>query len=211
MQKIASEKKKAERSRKNSIYYENTKRNKRDYARKAGLPSHLIQKAQGKTYKEIDSMALDFLGDRTVYKSKEYLSIMWSDVTGESNMSFTLDENKDLSTQEMIEAIHDIYESALDADVDDSNNFYGVAQIVWGSDSDIDEERKDLWLRGYRDRVADDSEFLVKSNEFTLRGFANLMLSVMRRTKPEFIVSYYEKMETFASEYLPEIHAQIFE
>ena len=203
IKQITDTKKKELQREKNRIYRENTLRNKKRYLRQKGIPESRISEYAKGTYKEIDSKIDDFFGDRTVYKTKEFLSIMWADVTGESNMSFIFDENKDMSTDEIIEAINDIYMSALEAEPDSSDDFRGVASIMWGSEPEVETERREQWWKGYRDK-------LVTSNEFTLRGFANIMLSIMRRTKPEFIVDYYSQMETFASQHLPEIHAKIF-
>lgn len=206
---IIAEDSKRKKSVKNQQYRQNTIKNKKRYALDKGLPSTFLIK-NNMTYKEIDKYVIEFLGDRTVYKSSEFLSVLWSDVTGESKMDLALTDFSYMSTSEMIDKIHEIQEEAEGTTPDDSSGFLGVASIVWGDKSEVHDEVNSLWWRGYNQKTPTEVERIMYSNEFTVRGYANMMLSVMTRTKAEFITDYYNNFETFAHKYLPEIHKQIF-
>lgn len=182
-----------------------------------GLPEHIANKYKGKSNKYVDDAI--FKGDRTVYKAKnkQSLSVLWSDVTGESHYSLALTDFEGMTTKEMISRIHEEYHYASNGKVLPSEYrnadkyFLGVAKIQISSDKEklISDARKS-YKKGYTgSAVAEDGHFLT-SNKFTVRGYANMMLAIMTRAKPEHVVYYYGIFETYAFENLPEIHKQIF-
>lgn len=156
-------------------------------------------------------------GDRTVYKGKYSISVLWSDVTGDSHYDLALADFNDLTTKEMIAQIHEEYHYADEGKIYESSYrtvekyFLGVAKIQFSSDKEkLISSAKESYKKGYtKAAVAEDGHFLT-SDKFTVRGYANMMLSVMTRAKPEHVVDYYTKFETYAHENLPEIHRQIF-
>lgn len=175
-----------------------------------GLSEHLANKYKSKSYKYVDEAI--FKGDRTVYKAKESLSVLWSDVTGESHYDLALAEFDDLTTKEMIARIHDEYQYAKSGKSPRGDKYFlGVAKIQTSSDKEkLKSSARDSFKKGYnKGAVAEDGHFLT-SDKFTVRGYANMMLSVMTRAKPEHVQDYYAKFETYAFENLPEIHKQIF-
>ena len=175
-----------------------------------GLPEHLADKYKTKSYKYVDDAI--FKGDRTVYKGKDSLSVLWSDVTGESYYDLALAEFDDLTTNEMITRIHDEYQYAKSGKSPRGDKYFlGVAKIQTSSDiNKLKSSAKESYKKGYtKGAVAEDGHFLT-SDKFTVRGYANMMLSVMTRAKPEHVQDYYAKFETYAFENLPEIHKQIF-
>ena len=180
-----------------------------------GLPEHLAEKYKGKSRKYVDEAI--YKGDRTVYKAKESLSVLWSDVTGDSHYDLALADFNSLTTKEMISQIHNEYQHASEGKILNSKYrstekyFLGVAKIQVSSDREkLKGAATESYKKGYKQgAVGEDGHFLT-SNKFTVRGYANMMLSVMTRAKPEHVKVYYEKFETFAYENLPEIHKQIF-
>ena len=175
-----------------------------------GLSEHLADKYKSKSHKYVDDAI--FKGDRTVYKAKESLSVLWSDVTGESHYDLALAEFNDLSTKEMISRIHEEYQYAKSGKSPRGDKYFlGVAKIQTSSDREkLKSSARDSFKKGYnKGAVAEDGHFLT-SDKFTVRGYANMMLSVMTRAKPEHVQDYYAKFETYAYENLPEIHKQIF-
>lgn len=175
-----------------------------------GLPEHLADKYKTKSYKYVDDAI--FKGDRTVYKGKESLSVLWSDVTGESHYDLALAEFDDLTTNEMITRIHEEHQYAKSGKSPRGDKYFlGVAKIQTSSDKEkLLSSARDSFKKGYKKgAVAEDGHFLT-SDKFTVRGYANMMLSVMTRAKPEHVQDYYAKFETYAYENLPEIHKQIF-
>lgn len=185
-----------------------------------GLPEHLADKYKTKSYKYVDDAI--FKGDRTIYKGKESLSVLWSDVTGESHYDLALAEFDDLTTNEMIARIQEEYHYAKKGISPRGDKYFlGVAKIQVSSNAEKLEQQAKKAQRntryhnghvkkGYKGKgVAEDGHFLT-SNEFTVRGYANMMLSVMTRAKPEHVEDYYSKFETYAFHNLPEIHKQIF-
>ncbi len=175
-----------------------------------GLPEHIANKYKGKSYKYVEDAI--FKGDRTVYKAKESLSVLWSDVTGESHYDLALAEFNDLPTNEMIARIHEEYQYAKSGKSPRGDKYFlGVAKIQTSSDREkLKSSARDSFKKGYnKGAVAEDGHFLT-SDKFTVRGYANMMLSVMTRAKPEHVQDYYAKFETYAHENLPEIHKQIF-
>ena len=175
-----------------------------------GLPEHLADKYKTKSYKYVDDAI--FKGDRTVYKGKESLSVLWSDVTGESHYDLALAEFDDLTTKEMITRINDEYQYASSGKSPRGDKYFlGVAKIQTSSDREkLKTSARESYKKGYtKGAVAEDGHFLT-SDKFTVRGYANMMLSVMTRAKPEHVQDYYAKFETYAYENLPEIHRQIF-
>jgi len=150
-------------------------------------------------------------GDRTVYKSSEYLSVTWSDVTGESDYAHALNEYDAMTTKDMIAEIHNTYNESKSAPKGDSSGFKGVAKIITSSDEQkVKQQAKEAFKRGYNKGAVYEGTHLLTANEFTVRGYANMMLSVMNRAKPEHIQQYYAEFETYAYNNLPEIHKQIF-
>lgn len=175
-----------------------------------GLPEHLAEKYKTKSHKYVNEAI--HKGDRTVYKGKESLSVLWSDVTGESHYDLALAEFDDLTTNEMISRIHDEYQYARSGKSPRGDKYFlGVAKIQTSSDKEkLKASAKESYKKGYKKgAVAEDGHFLT-SDKFTVRGYANMMLSVMTRAKPEHVEDYYAKFETYAYENLPEIHKQIF-
>lgn len=180
-----------------------------------GLPEHLADKYKTKSQKYVDTAI--FKGDRTVYKGKESLSVLWDDVTGDSHYDLALADFNDLTTKEMIAQIHKEYQYAESGKIlpsryrSEDKYFLGVAKIQTSSDKEkLKASARESYKKGYKKgAVAEDGHFLT-SDKFTVRGYANMMLSVMTRAKPEHIVDYYTKFETFAYENFPEIHRQIF-
>lgn len=190
-----------------------------------GLPEHLADKYKTKSYKYVNDAI--FKGDRTIYKGKESLSVLWSDVTGESHYDLALTDFNDMPTKEMISQIHKEYQYASKGKIlpsayrDTDKYFLGVARIQISSNVEKLEQHAKKAQRntryhnghvkkGYKGKgVAEDGHFLT-SNEFTVRGYANMMLSVMTRAKPEHVVQYYSVFETYAFHNFPEIHKQIF-
>lgn len=176
----------------------------------SGLSEHLADKYKYKNNKYVNEAI--HKGDRTVYKGKESLSVLWSDVTGESHYDLALAEFNDLTTNEMITRIHEEYKEGKAGNSPRGKDYFlGVAKIQTSSDREkLKADAKASYKKGYKKgAVAEDGHFLT-SDEFTVRGYANMMLSVMTRAKPEHIVDYYAKFETYAYENLPEIHKQIF-
>ena len=175
-----------------------------------GLPEHLANKYKGESEKFVNEAI--HKGDRTIYKAKESLSVLWSDVTGESHYDLALAEYNDLTTNEMITRINDLYHYMQTEGAQIGSPFFkGVAKIQTSSDrKKLIASAKDSYKRGYtKGAVGEDGHFLT-SDKFTVRGYANMMLSVMTRAKPEHVQDYYAKFETYAFENLPEIHKQIF-
>ena len=176
----------------------------------SGLSEALADKYKYKSKKYVDEAV--HKGDRTVYKGKESLSVLWSDVTGESHYDLALAEFNDLTTKEMIARINDEYQYARSGKSPRGDKYFlGVAKIQTSSDIEkLKSSAKDSYKKGYtKGAVAEDGHFLT-SDKFTVRGYANMMLSVMTRAKPEHVQDYYAKFETYAYENLPEIHKQIF-
>lgn len=175
-----------------------------------GLPEHLAEKYKTKSNKYVNDAI--HKGDRTVYKGKESLSVLWSDVTGESHYDLALAEFNDLTTNEMITRIHEEHQYAKSGKSPRGDKYFlGVAKIQTSSDKEkLKTSAKASYKKGYKKgAVAEDGHFLT-SDKFTVRGYANMMLSVMTRAKPEHVEDYYAKFETYAYENLPEIHKQIF-
>lgn len=176
----------------------------------SGLPEHLADRYKSKSHKYVAEAI--HKGDRTVYKAKESLSVLWSDVTGESHYDLALAEFDDLPTTEMIARIHEEYQYAKSGKSPRGDKYFlGVAKIQTSSDREkLKTNARDSFKKGYnKGAVAEDGHFLT-SDKFTVRGYANMMLSVMTRAKPEHVQDYYAKFETYAYENLPEIHKQIF-
>ena len=175
-----------------------------------GLPEHLADRYKNKSHKYVNEAI--HKGDRTVYKGKESLSVLWSDVTGESHYDLALAEFDDLTTNEMITRIQEEYQYARSGKSPRGDKYFlGVAKIQTSSDREkLKSSARDSYKKGYtKGAVAEDGHFLT-SDKFTVRGYANMMLSVMTRAKPEHVEDYYAKFETYAYENLPEIHKQIF-
>ena len=170
-----------------------------------------IDYEQAKKNKRLSQKNLEqliFLGDRNVYVAEAYLSVMWSDVTGESQLQLALNEFNDLSTKQMIEKIQDIYNNVQ---ADGSDFFKGVPKIEIHKDINYMQSAiNDGYFRGYDQKMVTEKEFLLMSNEWTLRGYANMMLSIMSRTSNDLIRNAYNHFEHYAYMYLPEIHKQIF-
>ena len=184
----------------------------------AGYSREFAEKYKNKSLKFVEEVA--FKGDRTVYTSKQYLSIAWSDVTNESQWTMALHQYDDLSTKEMIAKIHETYRLAKQnkafnkqgkIEKGDSSGFMGVAKIsISNSPSNIKIKTFNARNRGYNKGMVTEDTQLLSTNQFTVRGYANMMLSVMTRTKPALIQEYYHELENFAYNNLPEIHKEIF-
>ena len=176
----------------------------------SGLSEALADKYKYKSNKYVAEAI--HKGDRTVYKGKEYLSVLWSDVTGESHYDLALAEFDDLTTKEMITRINQEYQYARTGNSPRGDKYFlGVAKIQTSTNvKKLYYDAKRSERKGYKqEAVAEDGHFLT-SDSFTVRGYANMMLSVMTRAKPEHVQDYYAKFETYAYENLPEIHRQIF-
>ena len=184
----------------------------------AGYSREFAEKYKKANLKTVSEVA--FKGDRTVYYSKQHLSVSWADVTGESHWAMALESFNHLSTKEMISKIHDIYKASkrnetIDEDGEivrgDSSGFKGVAKIsVSDSAGKIFGKAQKAISRGYDNLMVTEDTTLLSTNKFTVRGYANMMLSVMTRTKPALVQNYYEEFENFAYNNLPEIHKEIF-
>lgn len=182
----------------------------------AGYSSDIAEKYKTKKLAVVNEVI--HKGDRTVYKSKKYLSVTWADVTGESQMHHALHQYDNMSTTEMISEIHRLHKESenkksikKDPNSPEEKYFFGVAKITVGSDKEeIKEVGKQLFKKGYTKRMVTEDTQLLTSNEFTVRGYANMMLSVMSRAKPEHRQQYFNELEHFAYNNLPEIHRQIF-
>jgi len=172
-----------------------------------GYSREFAEKYKNKSLKFVDDVA--FKGDRTVYKSSQYLSVTWADVTGDSEWSLALHQFDNMNTNDMIAEIHDIYKNSKGKS--GSAGFQGVAKISV-SDSgmkNFNKAQKSV-EKGYKGAMVTEGKQLLSSNEFTVRGYANMMLSVLSRAKPDHVRQYYNELETFAYTNLPEIHKQIF-
>lgn len=189
----------------------------------SGLPEHLADKYKYKNKDIVNEVV--FKGDRTIYKTDKSLTVLWSDVTGESHYEVALTQFNDKTTKEMITQIHEEYQIAKEGNTPkyrEEKYFLGVAYIEISRDENKLQRHAKRKMRnsryhnghvkkGYKGLgVAEDGHFLT-SNEFTVRGYANMMLSIMTRAKPEHVVQYYNELETYAKRNLPEIHKQIFE
>lgn len=182
---------------------------KRQKMIEGGLSETLADKYKSKSYKFVDDAI--FKGDRTQYKSKEYLSVTWADVTGESDYAHALNEYDSMSTNDMITEIQNSYNESKSAPKGDSSGFKGVAKIQTSSDREkLLTDAKESFKKGYNKCAVYEGTHLLTTNKFTVRGYANMMLSVMNRAKPEHVQQYYEEFETYAYKNLPEIHKQIF-
>lgn len=196
---------------KNRLYKLNTQKNKIKYAKSKGMPNIRLNKMRNLTYKEIDSFIDMYLGDRTVYKAKESLQILWSDVTGDSQMSMALHDYDEKSTTQMIDEINNRMSAIKKNGSGGSGSFKGVANIQYSNDENyLKNQRDKKFWRGYNKGVAGENGMIMKSDEWTLRGYANMMLSVLTRTSDDLAQDYYNTFETYAYNNLPEIHRKIF-
>lgn len=174
----------------------------------AGVPEHIADKYKTKSNAYTTMVA--HKGDRTVYKADKSLSVLWSDVTGDSHYSLALEQYNDMNTNEMISEIHKLNKESKGKS--GSGGFLGVAKIqVSGNREKLKASAKEAYKKGYNKAGAYEDTVVMTSDKFTVRGYANMMLSVMSRAKPEHVQDYYNQLETYAYENLPEIHKQIFE
>ncbi|MBE7054412.1 MAG: hypothetical protein E7391_09135 [Ruminococcaceae bacterium] len=151
---------------------------------------------------------LIFLGDRNVYKAKAFLSVRWADVTGESQMGLAVTDYSHYSTEEMIEEIR-MFKTTIKKD--GSGDFKGVPKIITHEDKkQLNNQILDSFESGYNEKMVTEGQQIMYSNEWTLRGYANMMLSVLSRTSDNLKLSSYDEFEDYARNYLPEIYKQIF-
>ena len=172
----------------------------------SGLSKSYASKNKRKNKNIVEEIV--FKGDRTVYHSKEYLSVMWADVTGDSNFSAFLDRYKDVSTNDMVAQINNTMSSTVKGG---SSDFRGVAKIIIHENKNITHHRAEKAIsRGYKDKMISEKNRVICSNQWTVRGYASMMLAILESTSDDLKNRYYDEFKNFAYENLPEIYNQIF-
>ena len=191
------------------------KRRERDFKREQGKIRQLMDAGfdleQASKYKRRNKDIISnlvFLGDRTVYKADKYLSVRWADVTGESQMGLAVTDYSHYSTAEMIEEIN-LFKKTIKKD--GSGDFKGVPKIIVHDDKKrMNQQILDSFESGYNEKMVTEGQQIMFTDQWTLRGYANMMLSVLSRTSDNLKQSSYDEFEDYARNYLPEIHKQLF-
>lgn len=186
-------------------YYKDLQERKINKLLANGFSIEEAEKYKNKKFDIIDNLI--FLGDRTVYIADAYLMVLWADVTGDSEWSLALEQYKSYSTVEMIETLHKLIDNFQKG----SAGFKGVPLIAFDADKEyLKQLAKSKYFKGYNKTMVTEKTHVLTANQWTLRGYVNMMLSILDRTVDDMFIDALEDFKTYAREFLPEIYRQIF-
>ena len=164
--------------------------------------------------------------DSAVYHSPEHLSIVWANNVDKFDFRPFIEQAKRMTVEQLRNEIEKMYREAKysnDSGSDHMNGFY----IMDYSKNPKDLTRKfaDDKKRGYtyslmaqggtfRKRLVNttdaDLQHMMLSQDFTERGILTMMFVMMQNMKNSDVKTFYQDMELFTEDNLPELHKKIF-
>ena len=164
--------------------------------------------------------------DSRVYKSKEFLSVVWANNVDKFDFRPFIEQAKRLSIEQLKTEINRMYNQARNSNDSGSDHMNGFYIMDYSKDpKDLTRKFADDKKRGYtysmmaqggsfRKRLLNttdaDLQHMMLSSEFTERGLLTMMFVMMQNMKNSDVKTFYQDMELFTADNLPELHDKIF-
>ena len=163
--------------------------------------------------------------DRKVYSSDYYMSVMWANVSEDTDLRPFIEEAKRMTVDQMMSAVKRLYNQGS-FNISGSDDLHGFFKFDQGTNYQelLDTCRVEV-QKGYSTSLrAENGRFIKQlvntqdvdmhhitlSNSFTAKGMASLLYVVMNNVKNSDKKAFYENVELFCKWHLPDLHKKLF-
>ena len=164
--------------------------------------------------------------DSAVYTSREFLSVVWANNIDKFDFRPFIEQAKRLSLEQLREQVFNMYQEAKNSHDSGSGHMNGFYILDYSRNpNELTNKFAQDKKRGYtyslmaqggnfRKRLINttdsDLQHMMLSNEFTERGLLTMMFVMMQNMKNSDVKTFYQDMELFTADNLPELHKRIF-